>query len=109
AQGHRQSQGGPGLTAALDIRQAIREQVEQSFPDSARPALELVGGNGPWLKPYVYRDPSLIPRRQWLYGGHYIRTFTSATFAPGGVGKSVLCMTEAVCMALGRPLLGLNP
>jgi AAA domain len=54
---------------------------------------------------FVWRDPSLIPRRQWLYGKHYIRKFVSATFAPGGLGKTSLVLVEAVAMASGRALL----
>lgn len=60
-------------------------------------------------KPFVYRDPSTIPRRQFLYGRHYIRSFLSATVAPGGVGKSSLALVEAVAMASGRNLLGIEP
>jgi AAA domain len=52
--------------------------------------------------PFVWRHPSKIPQRQWLYGKHYI----SATFAPGGLGKTSLDLVEAVAMATGRPLLG---
>lgn len=56
--------------------------------------------------PFVYRAPSLIPRRQWLYGKHYVRQYVSATFAPGGLGKTSLVLVEAVVMASGRALLG---
>ncbi|KOX40269.1 hypothetical protein ADL19_32855 [Streptomyces purpurogeneiscleroticus] len=56
--------------------------------------------------PYVWRDPRSIPRRQWLYGRHYIRRFTTATVAPGGLGKSSLALVEALAMVTGRPLLG---
>src|SRR5690606_5286517 len=60
----------------------------------------------PWLHPFVWRPPSEIPRRQWLYGGHFIRDFLTTTFAPGAVGKSILLITEAMAMASGKPLLG---
>jgi AAA domain len=56
--------------------------------------------------PFVWRNPATIPRRQWLYGKHYIRKFISATFAAGGLGKTSLALVEAVAMATGRPLLG---
>ncbi|NUJ80293.1 AAA family ATPase [Methylocystis sp. FS] len=56
--------------------------------------------------PFVWRDPSTIPTRQWLYGRRLIRKFVSATVAPGGVGKSTLGDAEAVAMTTGRPLLG---
>ena len=59
--------------------------------------------------PYVWRDPASIPRREFLYGQHLIRKFASAKFAAGGVGKSILALTEAIAMATGRPLLGITP
>ena len=55
---------------------------------------------------YVYRDPTKIPVRQWVYGKHLIRRFLSTTVAPGAVGKSSLVLVEAIAMATGRPLLG---
>lgn len=54
-------------------------------------------------------DFSLIPRRQWVYGNVYIRQFCSITVAPGGLGKSTLVLTEAIAMATGRNLLGVDP
>ena len=59
--------------------------------------------------PYSFRDPSSIPVRQVLYGGHYVRQFVSTTVAPTKVGKSSLIVTEALAMASGRPLLGITP
>ena len=41
--------------------------------------------------------------------GNTIRKFASAKFAAGGVGKSILALTEAIAMATGRPLLGIAP
>ena len=60
-------------------------------------------------KPFVWRDPATMPRRQWVYGHHLIRRFLSTTVAPGAVGKSSLTMVEAIAMATGRPLLGIHP
>jgi hypothetical protein len=59
--------------------------------------------------PFVYRDPSSIPTREILYGNHLIRKFTSAKFAAGGVGKSILAITEAIAMATNQALLGIAP
>lgn len=59
--------------------------------------------------PYSFIDPAAIPPRQWLYGTHYIRSFVSATVAPSGVGKSSLEIVEALAMASGKPLLGVQP
>lgn len=50
-----------------------------------------------------------IAPREWIYGRHYIRRFISATVAPGGLGKSALVLAEAVAIALGTPLLDIEP
>ncbi|WP_084140378.1 AAA family ATPase [Brevundimonas nasdae] len=62
-----------------------------------------------FVRPFRWRDPKTMPRRQWLYGGRLIRKFVSATFAPGGVGKSALSLAEAMSMASGKPILNINP
>ncbi|MGJ3264311.1 MAG: AAA family ATPase [Salinarimonas sp.] len=59
--------------------------------------------------PFVWCEPTTIPQRDWLYGGHYIRKFLGVTVAPGGVGKSSLTIVEALAMASGRDLLGVQP
>lgn len=59
--------------------------------------------------PFALRDPKLIPPRQWLYGTHLIRGFVSMTVAPGGLGKSSMVLVEALAMATGRDLLGIQP
>lgn len=64
---------------------------------------------GQFVRPFVWRDPATVPRRQWLYGRHLIRKFVSATFAPGGVGKSALVLAEAMAMASGKSVLGVKP
>lgn len=59
--------------------------------------------------PFVYRDPSGIPRRQFVYGRHLIRGFVSATVAPAGIGKSSLILADTVSMGAGRNLIGVKP
>jgi hypothetical protein len=56
--------------------------------------------------PFIWRAPAAIPPRDWLYGRHYVRSFITATIAPGGLGKTSLALVEAIAMATGRPLLG---
>lgn len=56
--------------------------------------------------PFEWRNPATLPPRQWVYGRHLIRRFTSVTVAPGGVGKSSLTICEALAMVSGRNLLG---
>jgi hypothetical protein len=58
----------------------------------------------PW-----WRDPATIPRREFLYGRHYIRRAVSATIAGGGRGKTTLALFEAVTMASGYDLLTKQP
>ncbi|WP_294534641.1 AAA family ATPase [uncultured Rhodoblastus sp.] len=60
-------------------------------------------------RPFRWIEPKDIPRRQWLYARHYIREYVSMTVAPGGVGKSSLSIVEALTMASGKPLLGIEP
>jgi hypothetical protein len=47
-----------------------------------------------------------IPPRAWLYGRRLVRGFVSVLAAPGGVGKSVLALGQAVALASGQPILG---
>lgn len=61
------------------------------------------------LTPLRRFDPKTLPRRQWLYGTQYIRKYVSATAAPSAVGKSSMTMIEALSMASGKPLLGVQP
>lgn len=56
--------------------------------------------------PYVWRDPKMIPRREFLYGKFYARKFISTMIAAGGIGKTSLALVEAIAMATGRSLLG---
>lgn len=61
--------------------------------------------------PYRPRSPNRgrdILKRQWLYGTHLVRGYVSATISPGGLGKSSLVLVEALAMASGRPLLGVQ-
>jgi hypothetical protein len=59
--------------------------------------------------PFTWIKPSEIPPRRWIYGNHYIRKFVSVTVAPGGVGKTALSIVEALAMASGKALLGVQP
>jgi hypothetical protein len=56
-------------------------------------------------RPYAFCDPAKIPRRDRLYGTHLFRGFTSATVAPGALGKSALLTNETVAHVTHRPLL----
>jgi hypothetical protein len=54
---------------------------------------------------YAFPDPALIPRREWLYGRHYIRGAVSATIGAPGRLKSTTALTEMIGMTVGRNLM----
>jgi AAA domain len=56
-------------------------------------------------KPFAWPDPATIPRREFLFGRHYIRKAIGATIAGGARAKTTLSHIEAVSMACGRILL----
>jgi hypothetical protein len=59
--------------------------------------------------PFIWKDASKIPMRDWLYDKHYIRKFASAMVSSGGVGKSSLLIVEALAMVTSRDLLNFQP
>jgi len=61
------------------------------------------------LEWWVPIDETALPPREWIYGKHYQRGVISGTIAPGGSGKTSLCMVEAIAMATCRNLLGEQP
>jgi hypothetical protein len=61
------------------------------------------------LEWWVPIDAAQLPPREWIYGKHYQRGVISGTVAPGGSGKTSLCMVEAIAMATCRNLLGEQP
>jgi hypothetical protein len=58
--------------------------------------------------PFVFSDPSKIPLRDWIYGKYLLRGIVSMTIASGAVGKTSLKIVEALALATGRPLLGVD-
>lgn len=56
--------------------------------------------------PYVWRDPTTIKPREWVYGRSIQRGHVRAILAPGAAGKTILSVGEALAMATGRNLLG---
>lgn len=85
------------------------DQPPEGWQDSARDGRSEPAG--PPAKPvratrFVYRNPALIPPREFLYGKHSIRGFMSATASSGGIGKTTLILSESLSIATGRSLLG---
>jgi hypothetical protein len=58
---------------------------------------------------YNFPAESTLERRDFLYGHHLLRETVSLTAALGGTGKSSKAIAEALAMATGRPLLGIQP
>lgn len=50
-----------------------------------------------------------IPPRDWIIEGRLIAGYVSVTIAPGGLGKSMFTMLEAVSIATGKALTGQEP
>jgi hypothetical protein len=92
-----------------DARPWVPSEAPPRESVNAEPARPLKGEQEPrkiTASPYVWRDPKMIPRREFLYGKFYARKFVSTMIAAGGIGKSSLALVEAIAMATGRSLLG---
>ena len=76
--------------------------------DEAPAEKVIVPGEAPF-KTWKPIDPLAHPRRNFIYGKHYIRKFASVTVAPGGLGKSTLVLAECIAIATGRDFLGVVP
>lgn len=51
-------------------------------------------------------DINRIPARDWIMNDRYMAGFLSVVVSPGGVGKSMLTMLDAISVASGRDLTG---
>ena len=94
---------GPTNEAVLARRKAddaARAEAQQEAVQAKIDALEPT--------PFEWTDGSDIEAREWVYGTHYIRRYLSLTVAAGGTGKTALTTCEAVAMASGKPLLGVE-
>jgi hypothetical protein len=56
--------------------------------------------------PYDWRDPTKIPRRQWVFERWLLNGTVAVVVAPGGMGKSTLISGMALSLASGRKCLG---
>jgi hypothetical protein len=55
--------------------------------------------------PYAFPDPARIPRREYLYGKHYIRGAVGASIGAPGRLKSTTVLTEIIGASVGRDLM----
>lgn len=71
---------------------------------------EIVSGKEelPTATPFYLGDPTKIPPRKFIYDRHFIRSFVSVIGGVGGSGKSTIVTTEALAIATGQPLLGID-
>lgn len=92
--------GGAAVRAALDNAAYPFESPPPYGGEPDEPRMSFAA------KPFVWRDPATLPRRQFLYGFELRRRQLSAVIAPGAAGKTTLKVGRAMCMALGRDLLG---
>lgn len=91
--------GGASVREALDVARWPWPEPPQHFPEPTD-ALSLRAS------PFVFRDPTTIPRRRYLYGFELRRKQLSATVAPGAAGKTTFKIGRALCMVTGRDFLG---
>ena len=59
-------------------------------------------------EPYTVDDDRSLPMWDHLYSKHLLRGTVSGTAADGGGGKSTMSIAEALAMASGKPLLGVQ-
>jgi hypothetical protein len=84
------------------------ETAEQAPSEEASaPASTLAAAPAPI--PFKWIDPAELPKRRWIYNGHYLRAFATGIFAPGAGGKSSQVIAEALAIVTGKPLLGVQP
>jgi AAA domain len=60
-------------------------------------------------RPFEAFDPAMLPRREFIYDNHYVRSYLSETISIADIGKSSLTVAEAIAMCTGIPLLGVAP
>jgi hypothetical protein len=89
----------PDLPAPALPTPAPDFDAPQAAPDD-KPAVS------PFPTEYTVFDAAAVPRRRWIYGQHYLRSFVSVLASAGGVGKTSLQIVEALAIATGKPLLG---
>jgi RecA-family ATPase len=60
------------------------------------------------LEPHAFPDEASIPPWDFLYGRHLLRGTVSCTAAMGSTGKSSMGIVEALALASGKALLGVQ-
>jgi AAA domain len=93
------------------VRKARASAGIDGYGDEPPSAAE--SGTGPGhpidFAPYAFPAPVSIPRREFLYGKHYIRGAVGSSIGAPGRLKSTTVLTEIVGMAVGRDLMSGQP
>ncbi len=90
---------------------SMQDRFDDARPFCPTPLHQAQGGAAPGpvtvvATPYVFRDPTSIRPREWVYGRSIQRGHLRAIVAQGGAGKTILSVGEALAMVTGRNLLG---
>ena len=88
-----------GWTPPPDPAQERMEQQNTALADK---------GEQSWPTPYNMFNALTLPRREWVYGYDYIKKYISVTASAGGIGKTSAIIVEALAIATGKPLLGVD-
>jgi hypothetical protein len=111
---------GMGAGAAVNLVRAVMGQStaprdarwQARFDDIPRAivsAQEKFGDNDEiTLQPHAFPDEASIARWDFSYGRHLLRGTVSGTVAMGSTGKSSMAIVEALSLASGRALLGVQ-
>lgn len=86
-----------GNSAPSVIKEEFFEIPEEEIPKTKKSAAIICAGD---------LDFSTIPKRDWVMGRRYMSDFMSLLISPGGMGKSMLSIADALAIASGRPLTG---
>lgn len=104
------SEGVAAVQRALDEAKAPPPPEPVSpAPDVGQPKPEEAAKKKIQATPFVWTDPTAIPKRRWLYKPNYIRQFVSLLVSTGGIGKSSLVIAETLAMVSAKALLGITP
>jgi hypothetical protein len=84
----------------------VDQSAEKDYIDIPMGSAEPPTPAAEWPVPYKAKLGADIPPRRWIYGYHYLRAFVSLLASAGGIGKTSLQIVEAICICIGRALLG---
>lgn len=86
----------------------IAESICRYAPQQAEVASDFLDHEDFNLMQWNAIDPNSIPARNWIMHHRYMGGYVSVIVSPGGVGKSMLTMMDAVSVATGRTLTGFD-